>query len=78
MDLILLSLIYFASIDTMDAKKENAWRQRLNPLRWGKVPPIPSEREVTKEYKAGVWKQLTFGWLGEHMNVCTMDRRPYH
>jgi hypothetical protein len=62
----------------MEAKKENIWRRHLKSLRWGKPPPIPSEREVTKEYKAGIWKQLTFGWMGDHMSVCIPIDLPRH
>ncbi|KAF4160818.1 hypothetical protein CNMCM6936_003773 [Aspergillus lentulus] len=36
--------------------------------RWGKVQPIPSEREVSKEYGAGFWSKLTFSWMNEHMS----------
>jgi hypothetical protein len=38
--------------------------------RWGKVQPIPSERQVSKEYGAGFWSKLAFSWMNEHMSVC--------
>uniref|UniRef100_A0A093XXB2 Oligomycin resistance ATP-dependent permease YOR1 n=1 Tax=Talaromyces marneffei PM1 TaxID=1077442 RepID=A0A093XXB2_TALMA len=49
----------------MDTKKENIWRGRFNPLRWGKPPPIPGEREVTKENKTGYRRPLEYNdiWL---------------
>ncbi|KAL2869784.1 P-loop containing nucleoside triphosphate hydrolase protein [Aspergillus lucknowensis] len=37
--------------------------------RWGKVQPIPSERQVSKEYGAGFWSKLTFSWMNEHMST---------
>lgn len=36
------------------------WYRWLNPLRWGRIPPISDARTVTKEYDAGFWSQLVF------------------
>ncbi|GFF97906.1 multidrug resistance-associated protein 1 [Aspergillus udagawae] len=41
----------------------------FNPLQWGRIPPIPDARTVTKEYEAGFWSQLVFHWMGEHMST---------
>ncbi|EAU31453.1 hypothetical protein ATEG_08280 [Aspergillus terreus NIH2624] len=38
-------------------------------LRRGRAHPIPSERQVSKEYGAGFWSKLTFSWINEHMST---------
>ncbi|KAF4120533.1 ABC-type multidrug transport system, ATPase and permease component [Geosmithia morbida] len=43
------------------AKK--SWYSRLNPLRWGKTPPIPGERAVSREYGANILSLITFEWM---------------
>lgn len=45
------------------------WYKNLNPLRWGAVPPIPKERIVSREYKAGFFSRMTFQWMGPLMAV---------
>lgn len=55
-----------------DAKRP--WHKRLNPLRWGVPPPVPSEREVSREYGASFFSQLFFSWQGSLMR--TGYRRP--
>ncbi|KAL5356597.1 ABC transporter type 1, transmembrane domain-containing protein [Aspergillus floccosus] len=34
-----------------------------------RAQPIPSERQVSKEYGAGFWSKLTFSWMNEHMST---------
>lgn len=46
--------------------KSKSW---YNPLRWGKIPSIPEERGVSREYYAGFWSRLTFQWMAPLMNV---------
>jgi ATP-binding cassette, subfamily C (CFTR/MRP), member 1 len=53
--------------DENQAKKP--WYRKANPLRWGKVPPVPEEREVSREYKAGFFSQLFFTWQGGLMQT---------
>ncbi|KAH7033322.1 ATP-binding cassette transporter protein YOR1-like protein [Microdochium trichocladiopsis] len=48
---------------------DKPWYKTPNPLRWGKVPPIPDERQVSREYTAGFWSKLTFQWMAPIMNV---------
>lgn len=45
------------------------WYQRLNPLRWGAVPPLPAERTPSPESTAGFLSLLTFSWMGTLMTV---------
>ncbi|KAI9751310.1 MAG: hypothetical protein M4579_006126 [Chaenotheca gracillima] len=46
-----------------------AWYKKLNPLRRGKVPPVPEERTVSPEYTASWWSVLTFTWMGPLMRL---------
>ncbi|KAH8797969.1 multidrug resistance-associated protein [Xylogone sp. PMI_703] len=43
--------------------------QRLNPLRGGKIPDIPTERTASTEQNASFWRLLTFAWLSPLMNT---------
>jgi hypothetical protein len=49
------------------------WYKTSNPLRWGKIPPIPTERDVSPEYKAGFFSLLFFGWMSPIMTVRTFS-----
>lgn len=45
------------------------WYKNLNPLRWGGIPPVPTERKVSREYKAGFLSLVTFQWMTPLMTV---------
>ncbi|KAI1377370.1 ATP-binding cassette transporter protein YOR1-like protein [Hypoxylon crocopeplum] len=45
------------------------WYKTPNPLRWGPIPPVPKERQVSREYKASFLSKLTFQWMAPLMNV---------
>ncbi|KAH2647828.1 hypothetical protein KXW29_004375 [Aspergillus fumigatus] len=44
------------------------WR-KLNPLRLQNVPPVPSERQVTREYGANILSRIFFEWMTPFMKV---------
>ncbi|KAL1852204.1 ATP-binding cassette transporter yor1 [Paecilomyces lecythidis] len=50
-------------------KKGRKWYQLLNPLRLQKIPPVPSERTVSREYRANFLSVITFQWMWPLMNV---------
>lgn len=50
-----------------DGKKP--WQRTLNPLKWGTPPPVPEEREVSKEYGANIFSQIFFSWQGSLMRT---------
>lgn len=50
-------------------KAKKTWYRKLNPLRWGKVPPVPEVREVSHEHKASFISQLFFLWQGPLMTT---------
>ena len=45
------------------------WYKKLNPLKWGGVPPVPDERIVSREHGAGFFSKLTFTWMTPLMTV---------
>ncbi|KAK6080243.1 ABC transporter [Seiridium cupressi] len=49
--------------------KSKPWYKQLDPLKWGKIPPVPKERGESKEYQAGFFSRLTFHWMAPLMNT---------
>lgn len=58
---------------SVPAKK--LWYKKINPLLWGPVPPVPQEREVSREYGAGFFSRLTFQWMAPLMSVSVVPVR---
>ncbi len=48
---------------------QKPWYEQPNPLRWGKIPPVPTEKEPSREYKASFFSSLFFHWMGPLMRV---------
>jgi ATP-binding cassette, subfamily C (CFTR/MRP), member 1 len=44
------------------------WHHKINPLR-GKIPPVPTERKVSREYGANFFSLLIFQWINPIMTV---------
>jgi ATP-binding cassette, subfamily C (CFTR/MRP), member 1 len=49
--------------------KPKKWYQKLNPLRWGGIPPVPEVRKVCPENEAGFFNKLFFQWQASLMQV---------
>ena len=49
------------------APRKQTWSERLNPLKSKNPPPIPSERMVSREHKAGFFSVLYFQWINPLM-----------
>ncbi|KAF3000376.1 hypothetical protein E8E14_006009 [Neopestalotiopsis sp. 37M] len=45
------------------------WYKQPDPLKWGKIPPVPEERGESREYQAGWPSRLTFQWMAPLMMV---------
>ncbi|KAF6817296.1 Oligomycin resistance ATP-dependent permease YOR1-like protein 1 [Colletotrichum sojae] len=58
-----------ATTTTRRQPESKPWYKTPNPLRWGGVPPVPEERIVSREYKAGFFSQLTFQWMAPLMSA---------
>jgi ATP-binding cassette subfamily C (CFTR/MRP) protein 1 len=50
------------------------WYKKLNPLKWGTIPPVPEERQVSREYNAPFLSLIYFQWVAPIMSVSL--RRP--
>ncbi|KAK3500077.1 P-loop containing nucleoside triphosphate hydrolase protein [Neurospora hispaniola] len=49
--------------------KPKPWYKQPNPLRWGKIEPIPETRRPSPEYNAGFFRSLFFSWMGPLMTT---------
>ncbi|KAL2258581.1 hypothetical protein VTK26DRAFT_8070 [Humicola hyalothermophila] len=49
--------------------EQKPWYKQPNPLRWGKIPPVPKEKTVCPEYKAGFFSGLIFQWMAPLMST---------
>ena len=58
-----------AAASTVQPYKPQKWYRKLNPLRWGEIPPVPKERSVSREHSAGFMSRLTFQWMTPLMTV---------
>ncbi|EFX02817.1 ABC multidrug transporter [Grosmannia clavigera kw1407] len=46
-----------------------SWIRKINPLRWGSVPPVPAERVECPEATATFFSRLSFHWQASMMRV---------
>jgi ATP-binding cassette subfamily C (CFTR/MRP) protein 1 len=52
------------------AKKASWYRRlKLNPLRWGGIPPVPETRKVCREYNAPFLSLVYFQWVAPLMSA---------
>lgn len=49
--------------------EQKPWYKQPNPLRWGKIAPVPYEKEVCPEYHAGFFNSLVFQWIAPLMST---------
>lgn len=52
--------------------KPKGWYRKLNPLKWGGIPPVPKEREVSREYNASFLSLVYFQWMAPIMSVSNL------
>ncbi|KAK4148084.1 ATP-binding cassette transporter YOR1 [Dichotomopilus funicola] len=55
-------------VTTNQLPEQKPWYKQPNPLRWGKIPPVPKEQEVCPEYNAGFFSSLIFQWIAPLMS----------
>ncbi|KAK4151811.1 ATP-binding cassette transporter YOR1 [Chaetomidium leptoderma] len=53
---------------TARVPEQKPWYKQPNPLRWGKIPPVPKEKDVCPEHKAGFFSSLVFQWIAPMMS----------
>lgn len=46
-----------------------AWYKKINPLKWGSVPPVPETRTPSKEYTASLFSLIYFQWMAPIMDA---------
>ncbi|KAJ8126709.1 hypothetical protein O1611_g6929 [Lasiodiplodia mahajangana] len=54
---------------SMPSVPKKPWYKTPNPLLWGSIPPVPKERQESREASAGFFSRLTFQWMAPLMNV---------
>ena len=54
---------------TVQPRAKKPWYKRLNPLKRSIKPPVPKEREISREYGASIFSQITFQWISPIMTV---------
>lgn len=50
-----------------EVSQKKSWYKNLNPLRWGKVSPVPEERLPSREYNAPFLSMVYFQWVAPLM-----------
>jgi len=50
-------------------ERPKKWYRRLNPLKWGPIPPVPEKRRVSRELNASIPSIITFQWMSPLMKV---------
>ncbi|GAW25582.1 putative ABC transporter family protein [Rosellinia necatrix] len=51
------------------------WYRTPNPLLWGSVPPVPKEKQESREASAGFFSKLTFQWMAPLMTVSNTEEQ---
>ncbi|KAL2057140.1 hypothetical protein ABVK25_002879 [Lepraria finkii] len=52
-----------------EPQKKKPWYKRLNPLKRSIKPPVPKDREISREYGAPFLSLLTFQWMAPLMTT---------
>jgi len=58
-----------AALSQPEAVIHKKWYQKLNPLKWGGIPPVPEQRTVSREYNAPFLSLVYFQWMAPLMSV---------
>jgi len=62
-----------ATSAAVQVPERKPWYKQPNPLRWGKIPPVPETRKISPEYKANFFSSLIFHWMAPLMSVSSSD-----
>jgi ATP-binding cassette, subfamily C (CFTR/MRP), member 1 len=49
--------------------RKKPWYKKVNPLRWGVIPPVPETRRPSREYSASFLSLAYFQWMSPLMSV---------
>ncbi|TVY43469.1 Multidrug resistance protein, partial [Lachnellula occidentalis] len=50
-------------------RQKKPWYKKVNPLKWGGIPPVPETRGVSREYTASFLSMVYFQWVAPIMSV---------
>ncbi|ETS80377.1 hypothetical protein PFICI_07906 [Pestalotiopsis fici W106-1] len=62
-----LSVLTRTTTGASSPPQSKPWYKQPDPLKWGKIPPVPEERGESREYHAGWLSRLTFQWMAPLM-----------
>lgn len=65
-----------SSRDELKTKDLVPWSRRLNPLKTNQIPPVPEERQPSKEQDANWLSKLTFHWVTPILSVSAGNPNP--
>ncbi|KAI9714511.1 MAG: hypothetical protein M1820_000472 [Bogoriella megaspora] len=54
--------------EKIDAEKSSLW-ERINPLKRRRKPPVPKERQISREFGASIFSIISFQWMSPIMSV---------
>jgi hypothetical protein len=57
--------------------EDRPWSHRLNPLKTRVIPPIPEERQPSREATASFISQALFSWITPLMHVSLFPRAQF-
>ena len=57
------------NLEAQNARQRYSLRRKLNPLRLQKIPDVPEERPISREYGASLLGRIFFLWVIPFMKV---------
>ena len=57
------------NLEAQNGRQRYSLRRRFNPLRLQKIPDIPEERPISREYGASILSRIFFLWVIPFMKV---------
>ena len=57
------------NLEAQNERQRYSLRHRFNPLRLQKIPDVPEERPISREYGAGALSRIFFLWVIPFMKV---------
>ncbi|KAI2643335.1 P-loop containing nucleoside triphosphate hydrolase protein [Xylaria nigripes] len=55
--------------NSLPTAPKKPWYKTPNPLMWGSIPPVPKEKQESREASAGFFSRLTFQWMAPLMKI---------
>lgn len=55
--------------ESQAAPGKKPWYKKVNPMRWGGIPPVPEARTASPEHNASFFSLVYFQWVAPIMKV---------